>query len=110
MCENNQLIEQFSSDINIIKLSKEVYFIEAVTSASNKFNDFFFIKIDICENNDFKVIFETKDKTQSNDLIQVKLKDFCNELLEQQVRENLNKQFGNLRESIYQKAFSSVQD
>ena len=31
------------------------------------------------------------------------------ELQEQQLRENLNKQFGSLRESIYKKAFSIVE-
>ena len=35
-------------------------------------------------------------------------KNFCNELIDQQVRINVEKEFGNIRDAIVKKAFSSI--
>lgn len=109
MNENNPLIEQISNKAYVVQLNNEIYSQSAVLSASNKFSDFFYIKVNI-EDNNLIITFEFKEYNPEPNLIQSKINEFCNEALEQQVREDINRKFGNLRESIYNKAFSFMQD
>jgi len=88
-----------------ICLSSLVYERQAIVNASHKFSEAFHIHIDL-ENDQYKITFKAKAKgEESIDKLQM----FTNEVLEQQVRLDLNKQFGNLRDLIYQKAFSVVE-
>ena len=51
------------------------------------------------------LIFEAKD---GNDIDESTAKQFCNELLDQQVRAHVNKQFGHIRDLIVEEAFKPV--
>ena len=52
-----------------------------------------------------KVVFESKD---GNTISAETVKHFCNELVDQQVRYNINLQFGHIRDLIVEEAFKPV--
>ena len=84
------------------KLSKSLYerdvLLKVIYSIGDKFN------IYVSENANESVLnIESKNDCDFD------FSRFNQELQEQQLRENLNKQFGSLRESIYKKAFSIVE-
>lgn len=49
--------------------------------------------------------FESKDNSKVTEVIP---KQFCNELIDQQIRYNTNVQFGHIRDMIVQEAFKPV--
>lgn len=51
------------------------------------------------------VIFESKDNNKVTEDVP---KQFCNELIDQQIRYNTNAQFGHIRDMIVQEAFKPV--
>ena len=67
----------------------------------------FYIHQQIDENNPnlVIVIFESKD---GNALTVDMPKQFCNELIDQQLRHNVNEQFGHIRDMIVEEAFKPV--
>lgn len=91
-----------------IKLKKAFYEREAVMPAAYKFTDSCYIKIDAVENGYIGVWF--KAKPQSNVDPELLLCEFCNEVLDQQVRLDLEKRYGSIRDNIYQFAFAPIKD
>lgn len=81
-----------------------LYAKEAVVAACYKFTDCFYIHQQT-DSNVVKVVFESKD---SNIVSEEKIKQFCNELIDQQVRYNTNLQFGHIRDLIVEEAFKPV--
>lgn len=103
----NIFIEKESQNIYKVKLKKEFYEKDAVMMAANRFSDKCYIKIDALENSYVGVWFKLKYEVNP-ELVQKMLEQFCNEALDIQIRLDLERRFGNLREIIYQKAFSPV--
>ena len=81
-----------------------LYAKESVTSACYKYTDRFYIHQQT-DGNSIVVIFESKDGNAVSDSI---VKQFCNELIDQQVRYNTNHQFGYIRDLIVEEAFKPV--
>ena len=81
-----------------------LYAKEAVVAACYKFTDRFYIHQQT-DSNVVKVVFESKD---SNIVSEEKVRQFCNELIDQQVRYNTNLQFGHIRDLIVEEAFKPV--
>ena len=97
----------------VAKLEKEkfqvivdmtLYAKEAVVVACYKFTDRFYIHQQT-DGNKVDVLFESKDGNIISDEI---VKQFCNELIDQQVRYNMNQQFGHIRDLIVEEAFKPV--
>ena len=81
-----------------------LYAKEAIVAACYKLTDRFFVhqqkqKGILC------VVFESKD---GNAISESVVKEFCNELIDQQVRYNTNLQFGHIRDLIVEEAFKPV--
>jgi len=89
--------------INII-LSKEFYEKEAILSAIHKFENIVYTQVHPINEKEVNVKFENKN---SSNLEYLK-KEFLNEVLDQQVRLDLEKRFGHIRDLIYRHAFSPV--
>ena len=90
-----------------LDLDLQVYSIETIDAAAYKFTDNFYIFKSV-EPDDKKIIhllFEAKDE---NVIKESTVKQFCNELLDQQVRFHVNKQFGHIRDLIVEEAFKPV--
>lgn len=105
--DENIFIERESHNIYLVRLKKEFYEKDAVMMAANKFSSKCYIKIDAIENGYVGVWFKLKYEVNP-ELVQKMLEEFCNEAMDIQIRLDLERRFGNLREIIYQKAFSPV--
>ena len=78
---------------------------EAIVATIYKYTDKYYIFQKQINDNSVRVIFESKD----NHLIdEIFVKKFCNDLIDQQVRYNINKQFGHIRDLIVEEAFKPV--
>lgn len=81
-----------------------LYAKESVVAACYKFTDHFYVHQQI-SGETIVVIFESKD---GNTVTEEDVKQFCNELIDQQVRYNTNLQFGYIRNLIVEEAFKPV--
>lgn len=97
----------------IIELGKErfqtivdmtLYTKESLVVACYKFTDHFYVHQQT-DGQNVIVVFESKDE---NIVSEEHVKQFCNELIDQQVRYNMNKQFGHIRDLIVEEAFKPV--
>ena len=87
-----------------VVVDMSLYAKESVTSACYKFTDRFYIHQQT-DGGNVIVVFESKDGNAVSDCI---VKQFCNELIDQQVRYNTNQQFGHIRDLIVEEAFKPV--
>lgn len=90
-----------------VSVDLSLYTKDVITAAIYKFSHLFYIHqmTDIENPNSINVIFESKeDKIVTNDIP----KQFCNELIDQQLRHNVNAQFGHIRDMIVEEAFKPV--
>ena len=87
-----------------VVIDMSLYAKEAVTSAYYKYTDRFYIHQQT-DGGNIVVVFESKDGNAVSDSI---VKQFCNELIDQQVRYNTNQQFGHIRDLIVEEAFKPV--
>ena len=107
--QNGQsFITETEPGVFFVKLKKAFYEQEAVMQASYKFTNACFIKIDAVEEGYVGIWF--KAKPQVNIDPELLLCEYCNEVLDQQVRLDLEKQYGKLRDTIYQFAFAPIKD
>lgn len=90
-----------------VSIDTSLYAKEVITAAVYKFSSLFYIhqQTDVNNNTFVNVIFESKD---NNTIIGDAPKQFCNELIDQQIRYNINAQFGHIRDMIVQEAFKPV--
>lgn len=99
--------------IPVIELEKDkfqvvvdmsLYAKESLVAACYKFTDRFYVYQQSVGNN-VNVVFESKQENVAIDEI---VKQFCNELIDQQIRYNTNLQFGHIRDLIVKEAFKPV--
>ena len=100
-------IERLSNTIFLVRLKKEYYSPDAVMQTAALFTDKCYVKVDELEDDYVGVYFKLKYEVNPSKTEEL-LSDYCNEVLEKQIRLDLEKRFGNLRELIYKKAFESV--
>ena len=81
-----------------------LYAKESLAAACYKFTDHFYIHQQT-DGDTIVVVFESKD---GNTITEEIVKQFCNELIDQQVRFNTNQQFGHIRDLIVEEAFKPV--
>jgi len=97
-------VTQLKNDKFQVVIDMSLYAKESITSACYKYTDRFYIYQQTdCGN--VVVIFESKDGNTVSESI---VKQFCNELIDQQVRYNTNQQFGHIRDLIVEEAFKPV--
>lgn len=89
----------------IIDLS--IYAKEVLTAAIYKFTHTFYVHQMIDQNSPSRVliVFESKDENIINENIP---KQFCNELIDQQLRFDTEKKFGHIRDMIVKEAFKPI--
>jgi His-Xaa-Ser system protein HxsD len=93
----------------LLKLSKQSYENSAVMNAAYKFTHKCSILIEPLEEGYVGVWFKAKDG-QDPGMMSDLLHDFCNEVLDQQVRLDLEKRYGSLRDAIVNHAFQPLSD
>ena len=89
-------------------LSKYFFAELPVLSAISKFTNQYYVGVVPVNANEFEVTIQAKqiDSKPDKDV----LKKFCNELVDEQIRYDLDKQFGRLREIIVEEAFSPIKN
>ena len=97
-------VNEIDNDKFKVVVDMALYAKESLVAACYKFTDRFYVHQqtvgDIIE-----VVFESKD---ANAITETIVKQFCNELIDQQVRYNTNQQFGHIRDLIVEEAFKPV--
>ena len=90
-----------------VAVDLNLYNKEAITAAVYKFTDSYYVhqSVDTENSSIVNVIFESKDGDQVADSVP---KLFCNELIDQQLRYNVNAQFGHIRDLIVEQAFKPI--
>ena len=86
----------------ILNFDKNVYSIEAILKAIYKFTNECYIQINSSDANSHRISFSLKEN--SSDL-KKQINEFSNELIDQQVRFNLDKANHKIKEMIIRKAF-----
>lgn len=96
--ENNKF--QVFADLSI-------YTKEVIIAATYKFSHLYYIHIatDTENSNIARIIFEPKNENSETEKA---AKQFCNELIDQQLRQNVNVQFGHIRDMIVEEAFKPI--
>ena len=87
-----------------VVVDMSLYAKESLVATCYKFTDRFYIHQQMDGDKVF-AIFESKDGNAVSDII---VKEFCNELIDQQVRYNTNLQFGHIRDLIVEEAFKPI--
>ncbi len=90
-----------------VKIDKRLYSPDAITATLYKYSHLYYIHQQIDENNTnlINIIFESIEKTPIPTDIP---KKFCNDLIDQQIRHNIDLQFGEIRKIIVNEAFKPV--
>lgn len=107
MAEIKFPIVKFAEDKFQVSIDTSLYAKEVITAAVYKFSNLFYIhqQTDASNNLLVNVIFESKD----NNIVKEDIpKKFCNELIDQQLRYNVNAQFGHIRDMIVEEAFKPI--
>jgi len=92
----------------LVKLRKQFYEREPIFAAAYKFTDLCSILIEPID--DYSVGVYFKPFKDSNIDLNKIAETFCNEVLDQQVRLDLEKRYGNIRDLIVKQAFAPIQN
>jgi His-Xaa-Ser system protein HxsD len=92
----------------IVKLSMEFYERQAVFAAAHKLTDKFIVMIEPDDHTIGVYIEPKKNINLDNMVIDEEVAQFCNDLLDEQLRLDLDKQYGLLREMIVKQAFAPI--
>lgn len=89
-----------------VALDATLYAKEVIVASCYKFtNKYYAFQKYSSDGNCIEIILEAKGGDENPDVV---IKEFCNELIDQQVRFNTNQQFGHIRDLIVEEAFKPV--
>ena len=102
----HEMVKVLDDGTVLVELIESVYSLEALRATTYKFTDRCYIKIDTNLNGAICVYFNKKSESKLS--LETIAKEFCNELIDQQVRLDVEKRFEDIRNMIVRKAFSSI--
>lgn len=107
MAEITFPVVELEKDKFQVAVDASLYAKDVIIAAIYKYSHLFYIHqlMDTSNLNLINVIFESKD---GNVITEDVPKQFCNELIDQQIRHNTNIQFGHIRDMIVEEAFKPV--
>ena len=92
----------------LLEVNNKIYDRRAIISTSYKFTDRAYIHINPISENVIGVYFKAKE--DSNELLDGIGDRFCNELIDQQLRLDVETSYGNIRDLIVKHAFSPIEN
>jgi His-Xaa-Ser system protein HxsD len=105
---NRTVIRRERGEIEIY-LSKLYYQKEAVFAAAHSVTDNYRVKIEPTENRNVKItLIPLREESKANE--EKVINDLMNRLIDEQVRLDLEKQYGKIRELIIEHAFSPLEN
>lgn len=102
----NDFIIKIADNKLKINISLEIYSQDAINQAIYSFTNRCYVFQEPIDNRTIAVIFEPKGEKPVQ--LNVLVKEFCNELIDQQIRISVNKQFSHIRDEIVKKAFAPI--
>jgi len=106
--EERGFFKKIDGEKFLLKLSKQFYEKSAVMAAAYRFTNKCIILIEPLKEGYVGVWFQAKNN-ENSDMIPDLVNDFCNEVLDQQVRLDLEKRYGTLRDTIVKHAFQPIE-
>lgn len=104
MKNNTQEVKREFNNIETVDMN--IYSLEVICATCYKYTDIYFIKQEMHnDSNLIDVIFEPKNVDIVNENL---IKEFRNDLIDQQIRFNVQKEFGHIRNLIVEEAFKPV--
>ena len=88
-----------------VRINLKIYANEAVNAACYKYTGLCFIHQEMYGDDRLVATFEAKDGGEISTQLP---KEFCNDLIDQQLRFDTNKQYGQIRDLIVEEAFKPV--
>ncbi len=104
------IVEKLSPDLYRVEVSSTLYEREAVFTAAQRLNEFFYVKVEPHGENAYAVLLQCKEAPQHTFDSEKTAHELVNDILEEQVRLDLVKRTGTLREIIYQHAFLPLEE
>lgn len=101
-----ELIQKLEDGRLLLRVDKNIYQHDAILSAAYKFTDTCYINVDSLDSNYYGVYFTVK---HPDDNLTSQVNAYCNELIDQQIRCNLDNQNRSVKELIIKKAFFPFQ-
>lgn len=91
----------------MVAVNTELYDKEAIVASAYKYSGRFYIYQNESESDPkiVDVFFESKENSA---VTEADVKDFCNDLIDQQIRIHTTRQFGHIRDLIVEEAFKPV--
>jgi len=102
-----ELIQKLENGQILLRVGKDIYNHEAILSTTYKFTDNCYIQIASLDSDHYGVYFSLKNPDID---LYSQVNDFCNELIDQQLRYNLHKSNKSIKELVIKKAFFPFQD
>jgi len=90
-----------------LDIDSSIYSADAILNAMHKFTGKYHVKSCSISTNSIRVIFKGKNADELS--LEKISNEFYNELIDQQIRLNVNKEYGNIRDEIVKKAFSPIE-
>ncbi|TYO96722.1 His-Xaa-Ser system protein HxsD [Geothermobacter ehrlichii] len=106
--KNQEIFVKNDNNKWTINLSKSFYEKAAIFAAAYKLNRFATIQIEPKGENEVLVTFSGIKSLEYGVTGQQLVEEFCREVNDQQLRQELNRQFGRLRDLIVEQAFKPV--
>jgi len=105
----NEYIYTIENDKIVALLSKEHFEKEPILEAIYEYANLYYINMQPYENKFVKVVFEAKQKADLlNDQNDKFIKNFINKVIDYQLKKDLEKKYGHIRDIIIEYAYSPV--
>ena len=95
-------IEELEDGALLLKVDKNIYAHESVLAAAYRFAENCHVRVDSLDSSHYGILFRAKDPNVD---LEFQVGEFCNELIDQQVRHDLDKSNRSIKELIIRKAF-----
>ncbi len=99
-----EIVKKIDKNKLLLKVDCSVYDKEAVIQASYKFTNECYLNIETVADY-FEVYFQSKEKSANLEKISL---EFGNEIIDQQIRLQVGREFKEIREQLVCKAFSTI--
>jgi len=103
-----EIIKQIENNNILLEIDNTIYDVKAILKAAYKFTDKCHIHNENLSAGVIGVYFELKNDIDTS-LEQI-VSEFRNELIDQQIRVNIEKEYGKIRDELVRRAFSPVED
>lgn len=104
------IVERLSPDLYRVEVSSALYEREAVFAAAHRLNEIFYVKVEPQGEDSFAVLLQCREASQNGIDPEKAANELVNDILEEQVRLDLVKRTGALREIIYRHAFLPLEE